>query len=319
MFRNWFVKDERSPGVPADTGEGAISIDAAAEVSFNGLKGSVLNDSNYIRMGHSDSPVMIGDGLARVKIMKRLREKGMFVPNSRLDASVRAEYRRVKRPLLSNAFGKTASLVDQGNLIMVTSSVEGEGKSHTAINLALAFAQERDFSVLLVDSDVTKHGASRLLGLDRRRPDFTDLLASDSMATADAILATDVPSLYVLPAGKPHEYITEMIGSRRMVQLLQELATAVPGRVVILDAPPILATPESQVLSTLVGQIVFVIEAGKTPYSIVQDALGMLPGDKAIGLLLNKCEGISNRGGYYYNYYSTYGENGSSSGGGGKG
>ena len=243
-----------------------------------------------------------------VKIMDRLRAKGMLVPDSTLGPEIRSEYRRVKRPLLANAFGKSASLVDQGNLIMVTSAVPGEGKTYTAVNLALAFAQERDHTVLLVDCDVTKQGMSRLLGVERRRPDFTDLLASDNMPISDALLRTDVPGLVLLPAGKPHEYITEMIASQRMERIVNELATRYSDRIVVLDAPPLLSTPEAQVLAGLVGQIVFVIEAGKTPYAIVQDALDMLPREKAIGLLLNKSESISNRGGYYYNYYTAYGE-----------
>ena len=121
-----------------------------------------------------------------VYIMQSLREQGMLVPDSELGPEVRSEYRRIKRPLLSNAFGKSASLVDQGNLIMVTSAIPGEGKTYTAVNLALAIAQERDSTVLLVDCDVTKQGVSRMLGINKCRPDLTDLLASDSMPISDA-------------------------------------------------------------------------------------------------------------------------------------
>jgi exopolysaccharide/PEP-CTERM locus tyrosine autokinase len=250
----------------------------------------------------------VGSLTGTVKILERLRSKGMLVPDSTLSAEIRGEYRRIKRPLLSNAFGKTSSLVDMGNVIMVTSAVPGEGKTYTATNLALAFAQERDHTVLLVDCDVTKQGVSRLLGIERRRPDFTDLLASENMPIEDALLRTDVPGLMLLPAGKPHEYITEMVASQRMQFLVNEFATRYKDRIVVLDAPPLISTPESQVLAGLVGQIVYVIEAGKTPLTIVQDAIGMLPDDKAVGVVLNKSESISNRGGYYYNYYKSYGE-----------
>jgi exopolysaccharide/PEP-CTERM locus tyrosine autokinase len=243
-----------------------------------------------------------------VKILRRLREMDMLVPGSKLSGEVKNEYRRIKRPLLSNAFGKTAPLVDQGNLIIVTSSVTGEGKTYMAVNLALAFAQERDHTVLLVDCDVTKQGASRMLGIEKRRPDFTDLLASETLSVSDALLRTDVPGLVLLPAGRPHEFITEMIASQRMARLVKELASRYTDRIIIFDAPPLLATPETQVLVGLVGQVVFVIEAGKTPHSIVEDALQMIPKEKAIGLVLNKSESISNRGGYYYNYYTPYGE-----------
>ena len=69
-----------------------------------------------------------------------------------------------------------------------------------------------------------------------------------------------------------------------------------------------LSTPESHVQAGLVGQVVFVVEAGKTPFTIVQEALGMIPEEKAVGMVLNKSESLSNRGGYYYNYYTPYGE-----------
>lgn len=243
-----------------------------------------------------------------VYIMQRLHERGMLVPNSTLPAEVRHEYRRIKRPLLSNAFGKSASLVDQGNLVMVTSAVPGEGKTYTAVNLALSMAQERDTTVLLVDCDVTKQGVSRMLGVEKRRPDFIDLLASDSMSVGDVLVKTDVPGLIMLPAGRPHEYITEMVASKRMQSVMDEFATRYNDRIVVFDAPPMLSTPESQVLAELVGQIVFVVEAGKTPFTIVQDALGMIPSEKAIGMVLNKSESVSNRGGYYYNYYAPYGK-----------
>jgi receptor protein-tyrosine kinase len=243
-----------------------------------------------------------------VKIIGRLRDQSMLVPGSGVSQEIKNEFRRIKRPLLSNAFGKSASLVDRGNLIVVTSSVPGEGKSYVATNLALAFAQERDITVLLIDCDVTRQGVSRMLGIEKRRPDVTDLLVNDSMSVGDALLKTDIPGLVLVPAGKPHEFITEMIASNRMSQLIDEIGSRYSDRIIILDSPPILSTPESQVLASLVGQVVFVIEAGKTPQTIVQDALEMLPKEKAIGLVLNKSESVSNRGGYYYNYYKPYGE-----------
>ena len=86
-------------------------------------------------------PHIAGKSRDSVEILERLREKEMLVPGSKMGPEIRNEYRRIKRPLLSNAFGKTASLVDSGNLIAVTSSAAGEGKSYTSLNLALAFAQ----------------------------------------------------------------------------------------------------------------------------------------------------------------------------------
>jgi len=99
-----------------------------------------------------------------------------------------------------------------------------------------------------------------------------------------------------------------MVASKRMQSVMEEFASRYNDRIVIFDAPPMLSTPESQVLAGLVGQVVFVVEAGKTPFTIVQEALGMIPEEKAIGMVLNKSESLSNRGGYYYNYYVPYGQ-----------
>lgn len=242
-----------------------------------------------------------------LEIWERLQGADMLVPGSPLGQDVVDEYRRIKRPLLSNAFGKTASLVDRGNLILVTSSVPDEGKSYTSLNLAMAIAQERDNTVLFIDCDVNKKGSSRLLGVERRKG-LLDVLEDDQLSVGDVLLRTDIPGLVVCPAGKQHEYVTEMLASRRMVRLIEEIATRYNDRVIILDAPPLLPTPQTQVIAGLVGQIIFVIEAGKTPQGVVREALAMLPDDKALGVVLNKSERISARGGYYHSYYGSYGD-----------
>lgn len=239
-----------------------------------------------------------------VAVKDRLREMNLLVPGSELGQHFSDEYRRIKRPLLANAFGKTASLVEQGNLVLVTSSLPDEGKTTTATNLALSMAQEKDHTVLLVDCDVNKRGTSQLFGL-KDKPGLVELLESDSLSIGDVLLRTDVPELCVLSAGKGGEYVTELLASQRMSDIVAEMASRYDDRVIIFDAPPLLPTPQTQVLAELVGQVVFVIEAGKTPQMLVEEAVDMLPEEKAIGLVLNKTEGVSGRNGYYYGYYGS--------------
>ena len=239
-----------------------------------------------------------------VEIKSRLQKLNMLIPGSRLGPNYSDEYRRIKRPLLSNAFGKTAQLVDKGNLILVTSSVPGEGKTYTAINLALSIAQERDHTVLLIDCDVTRQGVSQVMGISDK-PGLVDILVSDSFTVGDTILRTDVAELCVISAGKQNEYVTELLASQRMQKVVEEIGARYDDRVIIFDAPPLLSTPQTQVLTGLVGQVVFVIEAGKTPQSHVEEALKMIPQDQATGLVMNKSEGIISRGGYYSGYYGS--------------
>ena len=253
---------------------------------------------------HTGSVRMVSD---RIPVQDRLRAADMLVPDSRMGPNFLDEYRRIKRPLLSNAFGKTASLVDRGNLILVTSSIPGEGKSYTAINLALSIARERDHTVLLVDCDVAMQGASRVLGL-ADMPGLVDLLESENMMVGDVLLRTDIAELTVLCAGKQHDYVTELLASQRMSSLIDELVSRYDDRVIIFDGPPLLPTPQTQVLAELVGQVVFVIAAGQTPQTVVDEALQMIPDDKATGLVMNKAEGMQGHSGYYYGYYGSAGD-----------
>lgn len=243
-------------------------------------------------------------GSDAVGIMDLLLNADMLIPGSKLGPTFADEYRRIKRPLLSNAFGKTASLVDRGNLILITSSIPGEGKTHTAVNLALSIAQERDHTVLLVDCDVTRQGVSHMLGV-ADRAGLVDVLENENLTIGDVMLRTDVAELSILSAGKQHEYVTELLASHRMASLVNEIATRYEDRVIIFDGPPLLPTPQTQVLAGLVGQIAFVIEAGKTPQSVVEEALALIPEEKATGLVMNKSEGVSERSGYYYGYYGS--------------
>jgi Mrp family chromosome partitioning ATPase len=151
---------------------------------------------------------------------------------------------------------------------------------------------------------VTVQGSSRLLGI-AEKPGLVDLLESDNLDVSDVILRTDIPKLCLISAGKQHEYVTELLASQRMVELANELGKRYQDRIIIFDGPPILSTPQTQVLTGLVGQIVFVIEAGKTPQVVVEEALSIIPKEHAIGLLFNKYEGFSSRSGYssYYNHY----------------
>jgi protein-tyrosine kinase len=225
------------------------------------------------------------------------------IATEHLTPQIAEEFRRIKRPLLANAFGKGALQVDRGNLIMVTSSVPGEGKSRTSINLTRSIAQEPDHTVLLIDADVAKAQVSRLYGLEREHG-LTNIL-SQHLDPEDAIWATEDPKISVLPVGSRHTQSTELLNSNEMEQLISRLAEQDPNRLLILDSPPVLATNEPQVLVRMVGQIVLVVEAGRTPQHVVKEAVSVLDPAKAIGLVLNKSQ-YSIGGDYYGHYYGGY-------------
>ncbi len=229
-----------------------------------------------------------------------LREASI-VPAEDLAPHMADEFRRIKRPLIANAFGKGVVPVENGNLLMLCSAFSGEGKTFTSVNLAMSLALERERTVLLIDADVAKPHISRALGIDQQLG-LMDLLTDDSLDISDVLVQTDMPGLRILPAGTRHQYSTEYLASDKMQELMDELAGRYPNRMIIFDSPPLLQTSEAQVLASLVGQVVMVIHAGKTPQAAVDAALELIDSNKAINLILNKCR-VQSSNDYYGGYY----------------
>ena len=230
----------------------------------------------------------------------RLREEGFLAPE-KYHRQMADEYRRIKRPLIANAFGIGVPQVEDGNLILVSSAISGEGKTHTCINLALSLAAERDRTVLLVDGDVPKPHISRLFGV-ADQPGLLDYLGEEHLRLESLLIRTDIPRLSVLPAGHWKQDATELLASGRMRALCAELSRRYPDRIVLFDSPPLLAATEAQAISAAVGQVVLVIAENLTARDDVRSALGLLDEQKPINAILNKSRRPT-LGGYYYGGY----------------
>ena len=236
--------------------------------------------------------------------LEALASKGFCTPNEPRSAQA-LEFRRIKRPLLLNI--RKSTLLDayakRPNLIMVTSALPNEGKTFVAINLAVSIAAELDKHVILVDGDVAKGDVTGVLGIDYQMG-LSELLTEETRLTDDLILHTNIEHLSVLPSGKPNAHIDELYASEVMRGIVDELAENDPDRVIIFDAPPLLATTEAGVLSNLMGQVVMVVEADKTPQSAVKDALAHLDETENVSMVLNK---TSHKSGDVYGYGYGYG------------
>lgn len=226
---------------------------------------------------------------------------GMLAPGMGR-SGIAEEFRHIKRPLLGNVLGTDGNAIPNANLIMVTSALPGEGKTFTAVNLAISIAMELDHTCLLVDADVARPSVMRTLGV--YRPDakgLVDYLSDERLELPDLLLRTNIPKLSVLPSGRGDVHATELLASESMRRLVQELSVRYHDRIVILDSPPLLATSESRVLASLVGQIVLVVEAERTRQAVFQQAVDLLDPNKYIGLVLNK-DRHEREHGYYYGY-----------------
>jgi len=215
-------------------------------------------------------------------------------------------YRKIKRPILANAFGKESQLVDKGNLVMITSSLPGEGKTYSSLNIAMSIAIEMDRTVLLVDADLPKSTTSKLFGLQKERG-LTEVLTGKARLE-DVIVSTDLKDFKILPSGKKHEHATELLSSEKMIKVVNELASRYPDRLIIFDSPPLLATSEAQVIAGLAGQVLLVIEADRTLKHLVEEAVGMLDRERAIGVILNKTQQSGGSDYYGSGYGYGYGD-----------
>ena len=230
--------------------------------------------------------------------LARLHQMGMVTHDGGRTTTAE-DFRIIKRPLLRNALGAVSGGLKNGNLIVVTSALPGEGKTFCAVNLAMSIAMEKDHTVLLVDADVARPSVLRVLGVPAA-PGLMDILLDDTLTLGDVILRTNIPTLSLLPAGRNNKHATELLASQTMSALLDEIATRYPERIVIFDSPPLLLTSEASVLASRMGQVVMVIESETTTQREVREALRRLENCPRVDLICNKARAFA---GDYHGYY----------------
>ena len=230
---------------------------------------------------------------------EKLKQVGILTPDT-VNITLSEQFRRIKIPLMANAFGKEALDSPRSNLIMVTSSLQNEGKSFTSFNMAMSIAKEFNNTVLYIDADVTQRMLNRYIGV-KEQAGLVEYLLEDERSLSELLIKTNVPRLTLLPSGRNYDRVTEMWASNRMQNLMQELSERYSDRLVIFDAPPLLQDSSATILAQQVGQVVIVVEAEKTPRHVVEEALNTIESAPFIGLVLNKSNQLDlSEYGYYY-------------------
>ena len=230
----------------------------------------------------------------------RLAAEG-FLDQNNTKSQLAEEFRVIKRPLVNNIQDAAINGIQRSNLILICSSLPGEGKTFVSINLALSIANELDKKVLLIDADVEKPSISKQFGI-KASTGLIEYLENDKITFSDILLKTDLPNLSLIPAGKKHKYSTELLSSQRMYLFADEVSRRYSDRVVIFDSPPLLVATQAQVLAELVGQVVLVIGAEETPQSVVNDSIAKLANCDVVMTLLNKTKKELDLYGYNYGY-----------------
>ena len=238
------------------------------------------------------------------KIDRALLRAGNFIDPEGPVTGLSEEFRIVKRQLLLAARGgKGYEPLEHGERILVCSAHPNEGKTYCSINLALSMASEKDNHVLLVDADFAKPSVLKTFGIEDSAG-LMDALADRTCDVESLIIETDIPGLTILPAGAQTNQDTEYLAASRTAEIIEQLTTNDPTRIIIFDSPPALAASPASVLALHVGQTVMVVNADNTTDSALRDALSLLSGCENIQLLLNRAKfsPTGRKFGSYYGY-----------------
>jgi len=173
------------------------------------------------------------------------------------------------------------------NVLAVTSPGEGEGKTLTAINLAISIAREVDYPVLLVDANLRHPWMLEHFGLPHRKG-LSDYLTEDLPIADLLVQPTRVEHLVILPGGRAVANSAEMLNSPKMASLVAEMKSRYHSRIIIFDLPPVLTTADALAFSPYVDAALLVIEEGKTQKDDVERAVDLLSSTNIIGTVLNK-------------------------------
>jgi non-specific protein-tyrosine kinase len=175
---------------------------------------------------------------------------------------------------------------DGKKTLLVTSANHGEGKTLTAINLAISFAHQLDKTVLLVDTDIGKPSIQKFFGL-QDLPGLSDYLIGQC-EIGDVLINPGIERFVMLPAGRPLTNSAELLGSLRMQMLLREMKERYADRFIIFDSAPVLTSADPLVLAGLVDAILVVVEAEKTTREDVKKVFDMMKNRPIIGTVFNK-------------------------------
>jgi len=184
------------------------------------------------------------------------------------------------------------------NTILVTSAFKGEGKSLTAANLAISLAKEVANTVLLVDADLRNPTLHSLFGISPQAG-LSDYLLHD-VPLREIFIRPGIDKFLFLPGHASIDNSSEVVSSPKMENLVKGMKGRYSDRYVIFDAPPVIESSDSLILSRYVDGVILVVEAGRTQKSEIKKAITLLENRNLIGLVLNKGEIPEKR---YYRYY----------------
>lgn len=208
---------------------------------------------------------------------------------------VAEEYRSLRTNL------RYSGIENSGAALLITSANPGEGKTTTAANLAIAVAQAGK-RVVLVDADLRRPGVNRIFDLENQEG-LTSLFLDQPLLLEDVLQDTVLPGLKILTAGDQPPNPAEILESRRMTEILQQLRQQF--EMVIVDSPPALVVADASILASRCSGAMVIVDSGRTRTEAARKVTEVLTHSqvKLLGVVLNRVRG---RGRGYYRHYYNY-------------
>jgi len=221
---------------------------------------------------------------------------GKLVIGEDVGAATVEQYRRLAATL------HHAQCKDGIKIVMIASALAGEGKTLTAVNLALTLSESFGRRVLLIDADLRRPALHEVFQVSNESG-LNDGLKVDHDRRLTVLEVS--PRLSLLPAGKPDSDPMGVLTSERMGRVIQEASNRFDW--VVIDTPPVGLLPDAHLLARMVNVVVLVAKAGRTPCALIQRAIQSLDRNRIIGVVLNQVqERAISPGGKYEKYYVEY-------------
>ena len=185
--------------------------------------------------------------------------------------------------------------------ILITSTTPQEGKTMVSVNLAMAISREIHKKAILIDGDLRK--PSIHLEKSQNSKGLSNYL-SDGTPLSEILINSEIENLRIILAGPSTNKSSELIGSKRMGELLKSLSKSEENTYILIDSPPIISTTEPTLLSKMVDGIILVVMADRTPREAIKRAVKSIDRQKIIGIVFNQIE--LKLSSYYSKYYYHY-------------
>lgn len=213
----------------------------------------------------------------------------MLAENRIISGSSSAEFAEAYKILRTQVLQRLSE--NNWNALAITSPGEQEGKTLTAINLAISLAMEVSYTVLLVDANLRHPSIHDYFGLRPERG-LSDYLTGDVPLQDILIHPEGIGHCVILPGGKPLANSSELLNSPKMAQLVEELKARYPSRIVVFDLPPLLTASDTLAFTPYVDAALLVLEEGKTKVQDLERASELLKGTNLLGTVLNKSSAL---------------------------